>query len=153
MCSIGTPGFYTAPTDMKADQRILARVGPGTESAAFVTGVSPDGRFVNLRVFPDQGEPFHLQGIGFGDNEQLGSFTNLIEHQEPAEGETAGEEQQQADARREKKRADKTPEKRQEEAEKKREEEKKQKEESNKRVGEKLAEEKRKNERDTKGRG
>jgi len=125
MCAIGTPGFYTAPTDMQADQRILARVGPGTESAAIVTGVSADGRFVNLRVFPDQGEAFHIQGIGFGDNEQLGSFSNLIPHDEAAEGETAAKEQGEADKRRKMTRKEKLelPEKRAKEMQKLKEEE------------------------------
>jgi len=134
MCAIGTPGFYTAPTDMQADQRILARVGPGTESAAIVTGVSADGRFVNLRVFPDQGEAFHIQGVGFGDNEQLGSFSNLIPHDEAAEGETASKEQGEADKRRKMTRKEKRelPEKRAEEARKKKEEEDKKEEKKGK---------------------
>ena len=125
MCSVGTPGFYTAPTDMQADQRILARVGPGTESAAIVTGVSADGRFVNLRVFPDQGEAFHIQGIGFGDDEQRGSFANLIPHEEAPEGDTASKEVGEADKRRKMTRKEKAelPEKRAEEARKKKEEE------------------------------
>jgi len=119
---------------MQADQRILARVGPGTESAAIVTGVSADGRFVNLRVFPDQGEAFHIQGVGFGDNEQLGSFSNLIPHDEAAEGETASKEQGEADKRRKMTRKEKRelPEKRAEEARKKKEEEDKKEEKKGK---------------------
>jgi hypothetical protein len=73
--AIGVTGVYKAPTDMAAaDPRVLARVGPGTESAALVTGVSADGALMSLRVFPDQQEDFSIRGIGIVDDAVLGSF-------------------------------------------------------------------------------
>jgi len=73
--AIGVTGVYKAPTDMAAaDPRVLARVGPGTESAALVTGVSADGALVSLRVFPDQQEDFSIRGIGIVDDPIIGSF-------------------------------------------------------------------------------
>jgi len=72
--AVGATGVYKAPTDMAANPQVLARVGPGTESAAIVTGESADASLVNLRVFPDQQEDFSLRGIGLVDDPLLGSF-------------------------------------------------------------------------------
>jgi hypothetical protein len=73
--TVGVTGVYKAPTDMAAaDPRVLARVGPGTESAALVTGVSADGALMSLRVFPDQQEDFSIRGIGIVDDPVIGSF-------------------------------------------------------------------------------
>lgn len=71
---VGAIGVYKAPTDMAANPQVLARVGPGTESAALVTGESADATLVNLRVFPDQQEDFSLRGIGLVDDPLMGSF-------------------------------------------------------------------------------
>lgn len=72
--AVGAVGVYKAPTDMAANQQVLARVGPGTSSAAIVTGESADATLVNLRVFPDQQEDFSLRGIGLVDDPLMGSF-------------------------------------------------------------------------------
>lgn len=72
MSSVGENVTYIAPTDVLAgDQRILARVGPGTENAAIVTGISGD--MVNLLVFPDQQEPFHLRDMTATEDPVKGS--------------------------------------------------------------------------------
>jgi len=77
MTAVGTCGTYKAPTDMQAaPKEVLARVGPGTLSAALVTWISEDTKTVNLRVFPDQQESFVIRGVEFGDNPILGNFND-----------------------------------------------------------------------------
>ena len=79
MAAVGEVGIYKAPTDIKAgDPQILARVGPGTESAALVTGVSNAGATVNLRVFPDQQSEFSIMGLNETEDPVKGTFVTAL---------------------------------------------------------------------------
>lgn len=79
MAAVGEVGIYKAPTDILAgDSQILARVGPGTESAALVTGVSDAGATVNLRVFPDQQSEFSIRGLNETEDPVKGSFITAL---------------------------------------------------------------------------